>query len=353
MSSFSEQLRGLYPNSQMDADSGLWHPNTPTPDGGTSLTYLGHYEFLTVHGPDSRTFLQGQTSCDWRSLGPTQATVGSYCNIKGRMMASFLGGFLADDHVLLRLRRDIAGMTRDMLAKYIVFSKAEIDFHADQRVAMGLSGAGASPLLDQLGLGIPGGYLGQITDGESVVVQLDSAGQRFELWCPAATALDQWQWLSEHATIDSGEHWQADNIEAGLADICRATQDAYLPQMLCYHLIGGLSFKKGCYTGQEVIARMHYRGSLKKRLYRGRFASGAAVNEGDLLYSEGSQSIGQVLHRADSPEGIEILAVLTKASAAQSHEIRTEAGASGMQLLPLPYALPDEDEGGDQDSSDD
>lgn len=358
MSSFNDYLAKYLPGSYSDGD-GYWYPGTfpstkaqgrtgaqsssGTQGDSATLTYLGHYDFLSLQGPDSRTFLQGQTTCDWRQLGTQQASWGSYCNIKGRMMASFIGGFLADDHILLRLRRDIAADTRDTLAKYIVFSKAEIDFQPSQWLALGLWGPGAGQLLEGLGLAQPGAQMAQSTNGQSLAVQLDHAGERFELWLDADAAQTAWQTLSDHTTLCSGEDWQCDNIRAGLADICAATRDEFLPQMLHYQLIGGLSFKKGCYAGQEVVARMHYRGSLKRRLYRGHYSQEVQLAEGERLYAEGSQSVGQIVHRAQGPNGTEVLVALTKTSAATPNTLRSEEGTVGLQLLPLPYALPEDD----------
>jgi len=357
MSSFSDYLAKYHPGSHSD-NSGFWYPGAST-QGGATLTYLGQYDFLSLKGPDSRTFLQGQTTCDWRQLGIQQASWGSYCNSKGRMMASFIGGFLADDHILLRMRRDIAADTRDTLAKYIVFSKAEIDYQPGRWLALGLSGSDARSLLASLGLAEPGAYMAQSISssaaqsapGHALAVQLDQAGERFEIWLDADAAESAWQSLSDRTTLCSGEDWQRDNIRAGLADICAATRDEFLPQMLHYQLIGGLSFKKGCYTGQEVVARMHYRGSLKRRLYRGQYSGEVQLAEGERLFAEGSQSVGQIVHRAHGPEGTEVLVTLTKTSAKAPDTLRSEGGVSGLELQPLPYALPEDDGDAAEDSA--
>ncbi|MBQ0796652.1 folate-binding protein [Zhongshania sp.] len=347
MNTFWEFLAVQYPASSISS-KGYWRV-TSKPSKAESdchITALSQYGFLAVEGPDSSKFLQGQTTCDWRKIDIENASLGSYCNIKGRMVISFIAGMRDGESALLRLRSDTADTGCATLAKYIVFSKAKIRNATNEYIGLGISGKCAREQLQQYFGFAPTAMMRQATDGETTLVQLDSDGERFECWAPAASANAIWTALSENAcAIDSCE-WEALNIAAGIGEICADTQDMFIPQMLNHQLIGGVSFNKGCYTGQEIVARMQYRAKLKRRLYRGILntsTNAADYKPGtDLFSDDGTQSIGNLVSAVTRGTGVELLAVLTDEAVA-TNQVHFAGEAATLEILDLPYSVPTAD----------
>ncbi|MGJ8687544.1 MAG: YgfZ/GcvT domain-containing protein [Spongiibacteraceae bacterium] len=272
---------------------------------------LPQYGLLQVAGADSKTFLQGQTSCDWRDISNTQAGRGDYCNIKGRVISSFLAITPNNEHALLRMRSDICGSSLTAFKKYIVFSKAEISDASDQYVAIGIAGKNAKNLIKtHLTLPENGKLVAHSEDGINVI-QLDEQQQQFECWLAPDRAITLWQALSAEACAVDSAYWEQLNIQQGIAEVSQATEDLFIPQMLDHQHIGAVSFEKGCYTGQEIVARMQYRGKLKRHLYRAFSAEALApAQSGDAVYaSDFTQSVGNLVSVISSNEGNHMLVV--------------------------------------------
>lgn len=340
MNTFWQFLNEQYPESFISNDR-YWNVGSTDTnvDQDCTISALSQYGFLAITGPDGSKFLQGQTTCDWRNVDVDNATLGSYCNIKGRMVISFLGGTLKNEEILLRLHADTADSGCETLAKYIVFSKAKIKNATDEYVAFGISGKKAKELLlEQLGMA-PTAAMKQVTNGQVIIVQLDDDGERFECWATAETATELWRQLGTTATTIDSTHWEAQNIQAGLGEIRASTQDTFIPQMLNYQLIGGVSFTKGCYTGQEVVARMQYRGKLKRRLYRaklplnGSFPYSAGA---DIFSDNSSQSVGNLVSASHSAQEINLLAVITEEAVALN-KLHFANDSTHLLIEDLPY----------------
>lgn len=347
MNTFWEFLRTQYPESSHTA--GQYWTNGSNPSqalGDCNISALGQYGFLAIEGPDSSKFLQGQTTCDWRNIDTEHAALGSYCNIKGRMVMSFIAGMRSSEAVLLRLRADTADSACSTLAKYIVFSKAKIRNATAEFIAIGVFGKRAKDHIQQHTGIAPAGKMMQASDGQIVVVQMDDSAERFECWVPTDAAIDLWSKLNSQATAVDSSHWEAQNIAAGLGEVCANTQDSFIPQMLNYQLIGGVSFNKGCYTGQEVVARMQYRGKLKRRLYRARIANGndafTHLSGAELFSGEDSQSIGNLVSAVSQNGETELLAVLTE-DAVASNNIHFANDTAMLEILELPYPIPNKE----------
>ncbi|MFT4917934.1 MAG: folate-binding protein YgfZ [Zhongshania aliphaticivorans] len=345
MNAFWQHISKTYPDSYFSAC--YWQADhqdsKPRPSGerGLQLSPLSQYGFLAIEGPDCSKFLQGQTTCDWRAISTEQASLGSYCNIKGRMVISFIAGMASPEAALLRLHADTAESGRDTLGKYIVFSKAKIRNASDERVAIGISGKSARQDLQAIFNELPSKAMAQISCDKGIIVQLDEAGERFEYWGLCEHAISIWQQLSPTADICSADYWEALNIAAGIGEVCASSQDMFIPQMLNYQVIGGVSFSKGCYTGQEVVARMQYRGKLKRRLYKATLpASGLNYPPGTELFGgEAQQSIGNLVSMVSGDQKCELLAVLTE-DAVASGEIHFANSSALLSVAELPYAIP-------------
>ena len=265
---------------------------------------LGHEALLHISGPDSLAFLQGQTTCDTRNVEATQAVIGAYCTPKGRVVCDFLLCQLASEHFALRLRADILAVSAAVFGKYIVFSKADINTeNNDWQVFACWGDTAGSTLRSLLGTtevnNTPGRQYGTVAGEGFVLVQSDEAAAAFECYINTRTHPQLASQLAAAAPEVGENCWRALQIKSGMARIEADTVETFIPQMLNYDLTGHISFDKGCYTGQEVVARMHYRGKPKKRLYRATIANQLLPLAGAALYHAAvAQSAGTVVNTA-------------------------------------------------------
>ena len=201
----------------------------------TNLYQLTSSGFLKIAGPEAVKFMQGYATCDLTVLDEDASAIGAICNLQGRMVTSFLV-LKTNTDLILRMQRPLVKTTMAFLQKYIVFSKAELHDISEDYVCYGS--------LDQPDVHIENGFT-------------TSLGNRSEIWTTARL----------EASTDIGA-WQDAELSAGVAWVTKSSQEEHLPQMFNYHNQGGIDFEKGCYLGQEIVARAHYRGELKRRLHR-------------------------------------------------------------------------------------
>lgn len=297
---------------------------------------LHHYGFLSIIGPDTVKFLQGQTTCDVAKISTELATLGAYCTPKGRMICSFLAASPAENTIYLRMRQDICASSLAVLSKYIVFSKADIADASEQLKAYGFYGAEAATWLKGLFGSLPAARFGSVSAEDKTLIQIDEAGEQFELWLKADNAAND----LANCTVTEGttDDWTTINIHAGIGDVCAATQEEFIPQMLNMDITGAVSFSKGCYTGQEVVARMHYRGKSKRRMYSAQFIENNTANniaEGAVVHIDGeSQAVGHVVQVSNNAA----LLVLTEEAAKQS-KLQLGDQTVALSFTPLPYAV--------------
>lgn len=296
---------------------------------------LSHEGVLAVRGPDASKFLQGQLTCNLSYLSDSQSSLGARCNQKGRMQSSFRI-LLEGDGCLLAMASELLEPQLADLKKYAVFSKAKLTDESANWVRFGLGHADSS--LSGLGLELPQ------EDGAVVradgLIAVRASNNRVELWVPAERAESLGQQLA--AQLPQGElnQWLLGQIRAGLGQVMAQTRELFIPQMLNLQAVGGVSFKKGCYTGQEIVARMQYLGKLKRRLYRLALPAGELPVPGTPLFSPThNSSIGEVVLAAQAPDQVELLAVL-QAEAVEDGNLHLGAlEGPGLQLLDLPYQL--------------
>lgn len=262
---------------------------------------------LRIQGKDAQTFLQGQTTCDMRQITPTCSSLGAFCNPQGRVIATFQllrreSGFLA------LLAADLVEKVAQRLKLYILRSKVEVA--ADDLALFGITLADSKALQ---------GILEHPLQARGAVIQahqlswlrMPPPGERWIVLGDPQAA--QAMWLKLVETLGAAEspeaYWQLKNIQAGFPTVTAATSEEFLPQMLNLDRLGGISFDKGCYTGQEIIARTHYRGQVKRRLYRVQLSCPHIPAPGALLIAEG-ETVGQVVNAAPADCSQEILAVV-------------------------------------------
>ncbi|MCS3836537.1 hypothetical protein HNR03_001117 [Pseudomonas sp. JAI111] len=296
---------------------------------------LSHEGVLAVRGADASKFLQGQLTCNLNYLSDTQASLGARCTQKGRMQSSFRI-LLEGDGVLMAMATELLEPQLADLKKYAVFSKSKLTDESAAWVRFGLENADAA--LISLGLELP-------ADTDSVVrndglIAIRVSPERAELWVAADQADAIKGKLSAQLAEGNLNQWLLGQIRAGIGQVMPSTRELFIPQMLNLQAVGGVSFKKGCYTGQEIVARMQYLGKLKRRLYRLTLDASELPEPGTPLFSptHGS-SIGEVVLAATAEQNIELLAVL-QAEAAEGGDIHLGAlEGPALHLLDLPYQL--------------
>jgi folate-binding protein YgfZ len=282
---------------------------------GAAVVPVTQFELLRFHGGDAKAFLQGQLTCDLDQVTPDRAQLGGYCTPQGRLLANFLL-MPAQQGYLMYLPADVGSAVADRMRKFVMRSKVTIERDSGACV-LGLAGP-AAPALLQRELGtLPQSRLAIASGARGIAVRLP--GEIFVIIAPSSEMSAVWTSFAQGAVPAGAECWRWLQIQAGMPWIVTATQDQFLPQMIGLDAIGGVSFDKGCYTGQEIVARMHYRGEVKRKLRRGRARAG--VLPGDALFVDG-QPCGMVLNAATAPdEGTLLLAVVSEQIAAQTVQI--------------------------------
>jgi folate-binding protein YgfZ len=300
---------------------------------------LGADAILHINGPDSLKFLQGQTTCNTELVNEHQALNGAYCNPQGRVVCDFLLLQLGQDHYGLRMRRNIVANSKAVFGKYIIFSKAELDDSQEQWQTVGCWGEDAASALAAALPEIPGTYLETVQGEGYTLAQLDHAGARFECQIDSTRQPELASTITQALQKGDEQAWQALDINSGTARIESETIEEFIPQMLNYDITGHVNFTKGCYTGQEVVARMHYRGKPKRRMYLASLSPGSTPDIGEALYSVGEQSVGNIVNSAVLTSGeVPVLVVATADGIAEGLHL---GAIDGPTLTPgeLPYTL--------------
>jgi len=299
---------------------------------------LPHPGLIRFSGEEARAFLHNQLSCDVAALTFGHSTYGAYCTPKGRVLASFLL-WRSEQGFFMQLPSSLREPIQKQLSKFILRSKVKAEDASGDRVLIGVAGKDAAALVQQA--------LGAAPKSPHDVVHVDGATvlrlpvDRYEI----AVSRERAPRLAEAlgaADKAEAEHWEWLAIRAGVPVILPATQEQFVPQMVNLDLIGGVSFQKGCYPGQEIVARMHYRGILKQRMVLANIAAEERPQPGDKLYSPdyGEQASGAIVNAARSPEGgHDVLAVVRIASAGKGDIHWQSLDGPALKLLPLPYQV--------------
>ncbi|GHC20424.1 tRNA-modifying protein YgfZ [Kushneria pakistanensis] len=322
------------------AEPSLQHPTNAAPDllHATALVSLDDRVVLEVRGPDSEKFLQGQTSASTAHATSTIAPPTVFCTPKGRAIANAQLIKAAPECYWLLLERSIADALHQHLAKYAAFYKAELTLRDDLTIA----GIAGQHTLETLGAQIPelpqaGWGVRVRVDEELAITRHPHDMTRLILIAPEERLATLCQTMSAELTLAPATLWQRLDIEAGLLWLDELQREKWLPQMFNWEALAGISFKKGCYTGQEVVARAHYRGQVKKRLMRlsmsGDQAPAAGTEVSDAASDKG---LGEVVSSAPAGnDHVELLAVLTLKDDMPALAINGQPA----HMLPLPYAL--------------
>jgi hypothetical protein len=305
---------------------------------GNVIAPLAHLATLGFSGVDAVEFLQGQLSCDVQGLDSSHGAHGCYCTPQGRMLANFLL-WRDEDELRMALAADVAAAVQKRLQMFVLRSKVKIVALAPDFVLLGVAGAAGTRALQQAMGAAPKESMSLVSAGGGTAIRL--LGERFLVAARSEDAQALWGQLAKALVPVGTAAWQWLDIIAGMPLVTSPTQDQFIPQMTNLELIGGINFRKGCYTGQEIIARTQYRGAVKRRMYLAHVAGGEA-RAGDQVVGggDGESGGGIVLNSAPSPEGgCDVLAVLQSASTgAGDLHLRAPDGPL-LELRSLPYGI--------------
>ena len=310
--------------------------------GGTVICDLSHVGLLQAYGDDMETFLQGQLTADVRTVDAGHSRLAAFCTPKGRALATFRL-FRRDRTIYMTVACDLLEETLKRLRMYVLRSDVTLEDGNDALVRFGISGATAVEELEQALGGCPGAIDEVATLGGVTVIRVPGPLPRFEMFGELDEMTSLWTALNVRCAPVGAENWRLLDILAGIPTVSAGTRELFVPQMINYEIIGGVSFQKGCYTGQEVVARMHYLGAPKRRMYRLHFDIEALPEPGTKLYStEEEQPAGNVVMAAHHPDGgVESLAVLKTHYADGDDPILLgdRDGPTG-RVTPPPYDFP-------------
>ncbi|RUR27279.1 folate-binding protein [Vreelandella andesensis] len=293
---------------------------------------LPHLAALDVKGADAEKFLQGQTSAQVSLANGFFAPLTCFCTPKGRMLANAQLLKISNEHYRLLLSTSLVDMLVNHLAKFAAFYRVELQAQPSM-VIVGASES-ANEAAQAFGLSLPDQPYTHHTNSQATVLRLPGQGR----WLISVENTAEHHALKPNDDRDALNTWLLEDIRSGLAWLTAQQQEHFLPQMLNWEALGGISFKKGCYTGQEVVARAHFRGQVKKRLVRVTTTSDSLPSVGDSIVDEQDKTVCEVVSSAFSADQqVELLAVAsTKAIEAltplywQGHPIT---------LCDLPYTI--------------
>jgi tRNA-modifying protein YgfZ len=307
---------------------------------GTVLCDLSQFGVLRVSDEEAQGFLHNLFSSDVNALTPQQALPSSFNTAKGRALATFLI-WRSPTEFFLQLPRSLVAPIQKKLSMYVLRAKVKIENASDEIVCLGLSGVEAATLLQRSFPVLPQHPLDAVQHEDTGIIRHEA--NRFQINATPQQASILWQKLCTDARPVGSPCWDWLNIRAGIPVILPQTQEAFVPQMANLDLIGAVNFKKGCYPGQEIVARMQYLGKNKRRMYLAHIDGDVAPKAGDELFSmemEG-QSCGIVANAQPAPGGgSDVLAVIQIASH-DAYPVHLAAlDGARLQFQPLPYPLP-------------
>jgi len=315
----------------------------PSPE--CALFDLSHFGLIVAEGADAETFLQGQLTADLRGVTANRSLPTGYCTPKGRMLAS-CRLFRIGEAICLQLPRELLEGIVKRLRMFVLRSKVALHDASDELLRIGLAGNCAEDLLAR--------QIHQIAKAENEVVHADGItcirlpGEPIRFECIGTFEKIQGLWtaLEKEAAPAGADYWALLEIRAGMPTIYPATSEAFVPQMTNMHLIDGVGFKKGCYTGQEIVARMHYLGKLKRRMYLAHVESEKAPGPGDQVFSSSSsseQGAGRVVDARPAPDGGYDLLAVVEIVSAETGDVRLGApDGPPLRLQPPPYGFADD-----------
>ncbi len=272
---------------------------------GNVIADLSHYALLSVHGEDAVNLLQGQLTNNVAELAENHSQLNSLCTQKGRVLST-LRLFKRNDAIYIQLPAGMAEETLKILRMYVLRSKVNLENASDNFVSIGLSGPTADKELEVVSLPAPKNVDDVVQSDDYTIIRIHGIHPRFIIFSDLESIKKLWTELDVHSAPVGTGPWQLLDILAGIPIVTINTSQSFVPQMINLQLLNGISFKKGCYTGQEIVARMQYLGKLKKRMFLASIKSDVKPVPGDKLFAKEfseTQNCGSVINSEEGADG--------------------------------------------------
>lgn len=294
---------------------------------------------LRFDGLDTQAFLQGQLTSNVQLLSQARSQYSGYCTAKGRLLACLLL-WQREGAVHMMLPRELCEPVRKRLSMYILRAKVKTVDVSAEHVFFGISGDGAAAIITSLHSALPA-TVHDVAHGDGFsIVKLPV--HRYLIAASPSAAVAIAAALTKITAASPASLWAQLDIEAGIPSVVGATQEQFVPQTVNFDFIGAVSFDKGCYPGQEIVARMHYLGKLKQRMVRAYVVSSDAPAAGDKLYSDafGDQASGMIVNAVSRDASHhDVLAVIQTGSIEKSDVHFQSPDGPPLQIAALPYLV--------------
>ncbi len=307
---------------------------------GDILAVLSHYGLISIYGEDAETFLQGQLTNDVRDVNEQTSQLSAFCNSKGRVLSNFRL-FKRNNNYYLRMPLDMVEDTLRRLKMYVLRAKVTLENATNNFASMGYSGPNAEKELQDANIKNPEAVNQICQTDELCLIRVPGPHARYEIFGELDAMQKLWTNLDVRAAPVGTSPWQLLDIHSGLATVRPETAERFVPQMLNLQLVNSVSFKKGCFTGQEIIARMQYLGKLKKRMYRAHLGKDIKPCPGEKLFSMSGnkdQACGEIVNSQPATDGgYDLLAVVDKKSFNANDVHIANLEGPQLQFETLPY----------------
>jgi folate-binding protein YgfZ len=305
------------------------------------LTHLG---LIAAGGDEAAHFLHNQLTNDVEHLPESCARIAGYCSAKGRLLADLLM-WKERERIMLQLPREIQAGVQKRLQMYILRAKVKLEDVSEQQAMIGLAGPAVACALMPWFPTLPVAIYDKVESEAGILIRHPNAYEtpRYQWITANETAIAAWPQLSQVLQASGADAWELAEIDSGVPHITAATQEQFVPQMINFELIGGVNFKKGCYPGQEIVARSQYLGKLKRRMLRASVAS-AAVAPGAELFSSADpgQPCGMVVNaaRIDGDEADCLVEIKLEAADGEVRLGAADGPLLAFKTLPYPLTAP-------------
>lgn len=295
-------------------------------ENSTVIADLSHFGLIEVSGVDALSFLQGQLTQDVAKITSERAAFAGHCSPKGRLLAHFLA-WKSGESYFLQLPHELIEPIQKRLKMYVLRSKVVLTDVSSSHIRFGLGGANTESVIASVFGNLPTQPLDIVRTTRGSIIALPNGGYQILV---AGNAIELWQTIAKSATPVGAAVWRWLQIRAGIPEIYLATQEQFVPQMVNDDLIGAVSFQKGCYTGQEIVARLHYLGKAKRRMVGAHLESPESPQPGDSIYGKKleGQAIGMVVDAAPAPSGgwDLLISIPVDENAEPTHYFKTQNG---------------------------
>lgn len=306
---------------------------------GEFICDLSHLGFAVASGPDATDFLHGQLTNDLKNLAADESQLSGYCTNKGRLICIFRI-YRDHDSVFLQGGKSVLHAALDTLRRFKLRARLELDLHDDIQ-SFGVFGKRCALSLERLTIALPERAAGLSATTGITILRHPAAEERYQVIGPTSALEPLWQQLSAEFPVTGSWAWAAADVAQGIPAVFEQTVGKFVPHSLNMDILHAVNFKKGCYPGQEIVARMQYRGKPKSRMIRAALESGPTPAPGDKLYVSGNeQSVGMVVDAVTSERGWDMLATVRIEYIDRGDLRLNDPSGTVLSREEMPYPLP-------------